>query len=58
MSVLGWAYNGSKSAVVSATRCMATAMEEISTQGGTVINVASILGLFCAGRPNGRYYIE
>ena len=34
------------------------AMEEMSTQGGTVINVASILGLFCAGRPNGRYYIE
>ena len=30
MSVLGWAYNGSKSAVVSATRCLATAMEERS----------------------------
>ena len=29
------------------------AMEEMSKTGGTVINVASILGLFCAGRPKG-----
>ena len=30
-----------------------TAMEEMSNIGGTVINVASVLGLFCAGRPKG-----
>ena len=30
------------------------AMEEMSKSGGTVVNVASILGLFCAGRPKGK----
>ena len=30
------------------------AMEEMSKSGGTVVNVASILGLFCAGRPKGE----
>ena len=30
------------------------AMEEMSKSGGTVINIASILGLFCAGRPKGK----
>ena len=30
------------------------AMDEMSETGGTVINVASILGLFCAGRPKGE----
>ena len=29
------------------------AMEEMSKYGGTVINVSSVLGLFCAGRPKG-----
>ena len=30
------------------------AMEEMSQSGGTVVNVASVLGLFCAGRPKGK----
>ena len=34
------------------------AMEEMSKSGGTVVNVASILGLFCAGRPKGTYTLS